>query len=378
MTAVAKVNPTQTLRGLLEQSRSQIATALPKHLTAERMIRVALTAFQRTPALQDCSPISVVGCVVQASELGLELAGPLGQAYMVPYYNKNTKQKEAQFQVGYRGLMDLAYRSGKVQTFNAHCVYANDKFKFSYGTKPLVTHEPTLNDPGDVVAVYAVLNLTGGGFDFEVMSTIQIENHRKKYSKQKDGGDYNPWNTAWEEMAKKTVIRKLAKRAPVSIEVRRAAALDEYGEAAMLPAFDLPELSLPAQPVGRQSLRTPPATNGNGNGKHVDPEPDLDSQVGAEPSGMEHNPGSDDEPPQLQDGELTDQQIEMERNDTVIDLKTRLGQCETTSDMQAVGKDMMKFKDFLGDKSYELVLAAYQERAKIIEGKAKGKKAGAA
>jgi recombination protein RecT len=258
-------SPVNNLRDLLEKSKGQIATALPKHMTPERMIRVALTTFQRTPDLAECSPLSIVGCVVQASELGLELSGPLGQAYMVPYKNKNTGNKEAQFQVGYKGLMDLAYRSGKVTTFNAHCVYANDEFYFQYGTDPKLLHKPTLDDPGDVIAIYAVLNMVGGGFDFEVMSAKQINSHRDKYSKAKNSS-FSGWQTAWEEMAKKTVIRRLAKRAPVSIEVRAAASADEYAESQVQQIHvDMPGGS--PLPLGRQSLRgeslPAPATNGD-------------------------------------------------------------------------------------------------------------------
>lgn len=248
------------VRGLLERSRAQIAMALPKHLTPERMIRVAVTALQRTPHLQECSPLSLVGCVVQASELGLELTGPLGQAYMVPYWNKNTKQQEAQFQVGYRGLMDLAYRSGRVENFSAHIVYKNDRFQFSYGTANKLVHVPTMDEPGDVVAAYAVVKMKGGGVDFEVMSKKQIDAHRERYSKQKADGQFNPWNTAWEEMAKKTVIRRLAKRVPLSIEIAKAAALDEYAEAGLPQNLDL----------GLEPGSAPPpagASNLNGNGQ---------------------------------------------------------------------------------------------------------------
>jgi recombination protein RecT len=236
--------------------------ALPKHLTPERMIRVALTAFNQNPALQECSAISIVGCVIQAAQLGLELTGPLGQAYMVPYNNKHTGQKEAQFQTGYRGLMDLAYRSGRVETFAARVVYANDAFAYRYGTKPRIEHTPTMSEPGEPVAVYAVLNLKGGAFDFEVMSKAQIDAHQKRYSKQ--NGQYSPWATAWEEMAKKTVIRRLAKRAPVSIEIQRAAVLDEYAEAGVPQGLAVEGISqdliAPQPPTGQVSFM--PRKNG--------------------------------------------------------------------------------------------------------------------
>ncbi len=255
-------SPVKTLRDLLDKAKSQIALALPKHMTAERMIRVATTAFLKTPQLQECSAHSIVACVVQASELGLELTGPLGQAYMVPYWNKNSKCMEAQFQVGYRGFIDLAYRSGKVIRFSPRVVYANEKFKVYYGTDQKIIHEPITgdDDPGAMTGVYAVIATKDGGHDFEYMSRRQIDEHRKKYSKQKADGAFNPWNTAYEQMAMKTPIRRLAKRVPMSVELVTAAVVDEYGEAEALGA----EATLAiAPPVGQFQL------NGNGNKEPV-------------------------------------------------------------------------------------------------------------
>jgi recombination protein RecT len=224
------------LRNLLERSKEQIALALPKHLTPERMIRVALTAVQRSPKLLECDPLSVLGCVIQASELGLELSGPLGQAYMVPYWNSKTRRYEAQFQAGYKGLIQLAHRSGEVIHFSAHCVHANDHFSYAFGTSPFLKHVPAVRDRGPIQYVYAVIRTKGGGSDFEVMSSEDVEDHRKRFSKQKTEG--GPWDTSWEEMAKKTVLRRLAKRAPVSVECQKAAAIDEYAEAGILQPYE--------------------------------------------------------------------------------------------------------------------------------------------
>lgn len=227
------------LMDLLKRSEGQIRMALPKHMTPERMIRVAVTAYSRTPALQQCSTLSIASCVVQASELGLELTGPLGQAYLVPYYNSNTKSKEAQFQIGYRGMMDLAFRSGRVESIQPRSVYKNDKFVFCYGTKPKIEHVPADHPEGDPTWYYAVAFMKGGGCDFEVMSDAQIERHRKQFSKQKDT-EYNPWNTSREAMSLKTVIRRLCKRLPASVELTKAVMIDEYNEAGI--PVDMPNL----------------------------------------------------------------------------------------------------------------------------------------
>jgi recombination protein RecT len=237
-----EAKPVTTLRDLLSKSKGQIALALPKHLTADRMIRVATTAFLRSPQLQECVPLSIVSCVIQAAELGLELGGVLGQCYMVPRYNKNIGGKEAVFQIGYRGLIDLAMRSGRVDSMPLRIVYTNDLFSYAYGTKQYIRHtpsdegpppiqDPSLPYPDNVKAVYCVLNVKGSTRpDFEVMTTAAIESHRKRFAPDSYKGSFSGWKTSWEAMAMKTPCRRLAKRAPVSVEFQKAALLDEYGE----------------------------------------------------------------------------------------------------------------------------------------------------
>jgi len=247
----AAKDPAVTLHGLLQQAKGQIALALPKHLTADRLIRIALTACRRTPALLECDTYSVVGCVMQSAQLGLEMDGVLGHAYMVPYHNKKTGRKEAQFIVGYKGLLTLARNSGEVSYFAAHVVHEHDHFVFSYGTDQHLEHTPNLAGRGQPIAVYAVLKLRNGDHDFEVMSWEEIARHRDQYSKASGDG---PWRTAIEEMARKTVIRRLAKRCPVSVELQRAAALDEYADAGVSQSLAADARQLIEQPA----VATPP------------------------------------------------------------------------------------------------------------------------
>jgi recombination protein RecT len=183
---------------------------------------------------------------MQAAELGLELSGPLGQAYIIPYWNAKTRRTEAQFQIGYRGFLRLAFNSGQVSTFNAHIVRERDHFKYQYGSDPKLEHTPAAAGRGEPVAAYAVLRLKDGTTDFEVMSWEEIVNHRDRYSKAYSDPkmrEYSPWQTAQEEMARKTVIRRLAKRSPLSPEIGVGVADDEHGEAvvsANLPALPEP------------------------------------------------------------------------------------------------------------------------------------------
>ncbi len=219
--ATTKESPTTAMGKLLQTYKPQIEAALPKHMTVDRMARIALTEFSRTPKLQECDPISFLGAVIMSSQLGLEI-GLCGQAYLVPF------GKKVQLIPGYQGLMDLARRSGQVTVIAAHEVKANDKFSYQYGLVPALYHTPAMKDRGETIYVYAVAQLKNGASDFEVMATEDVEKIRQRAPSSKFT---SPWNTDWDEMAKKTVIRRLCKRLPVSIELQNVIALDEMHEA---------------------------------------------------------------------------------------------------------------------------------------------------
>lgn len=250
---MTKYSPTQVMQ-CLEANKKSIEMAMPKSLmTFERAVRMAVTCFSRNPTLHSCSPQSILACVVQGSELGLEFSGPLGHAYMVPYWNRNSGAMEAQFQIGYRGLIELAHRSGKVKTFASHIVYEKDEFEYQYGTDTFLRHKPAIRgDRGKPIAVYAVVKLFNGGEDFEVMSVSDIEKHRAKYSKAKGS---SPWDTAWEEMAKKTPLRRLAKRVPLCVELISAAVMDE--EVEVRNVADNNDTPPPPPATGRLDLSGP-------------------------------------------------------------------------------------------------------------------------
>lgn len=234
-----------SVRDLLERNKAQIAMALPRHMTADRMLRVAMTAVQRTPKLLDCTPASLFGAIIQASQLGLEPDGALGHAYLIPYWNGQKKVSEVQFMPGYKGLLDLARRSREISTIEARVVHANDAFRHRFGLQPVLDHTPlTTGDPGPVTHVYAVVRLKDGGAQFDVMSAEDVEKVRGR-SRAKDSG---PWVTDWDEMAKKTVLRRLCKLLPSSIELQRAVALDEAVEAGIPQTFDVTPVSAETVP----------------------------------------------------------------------------------------------------------------------------------
>ncbi len=218
----------KSVMGLLEQMKGEIARCLPKHLTPERMARIAMTELRKTPKLQECDPMSFIAAIMQASQLGLE-PGILGSCYLIPFNNNNTGKVECTFMPGYRGFLDLARRSGQIVSLVARAVYSNDEFSYEFGLKEDLIHKPAMNDRGELIAVYAVAILKDGGHQFDVMSKKDVD-IIKSQSKSRNNG---PWVTHYEEMAKKTVLRKLFKWLPCSVEMQKAVSLDELQEAGM-------------------------------------------------------------------------------------------------------------------------------------------------
>lgn len=237
-----------TIAKLLSDSREQIARALPKHMDADRMTRVALTVIRSNRSLLECTPMSLIAAVMEASQLGLELGGVLGQAYLVPYRNKGVP--EAQMQVGYRGLIALAARAG-AQAVSAEVVRERDRFAYRYGTDPMLEHVPALRDAGDPVCVWASVHLGEGKPTFRVLTLDDIDASQRK-SKGADKAD-SPWRNYWDEMARKTALRSVLKYAPMRSDVIEAVTRDEYREAISVDAVEPPTIEAHADEV----------TNGN-------------------------------------------------------------------------------------------------------------------
>lgn len=218
-----KTQKGNTIKSYVKLYENQIARALPSVITPERFSRMVLTAITKTPKLSECTPESFIGAMLTAAQLGLEPNTPLGQAYLIPYGSN------CQFQIGYKGLLELAHRSGEIKTLEARCVYENDDFNIEYGLNPNLIHKPSFKDKGELIGIYAVYHLNNGGYSFEFMSKEEIEKHRNKYSKSYKNKD-SAWETDFESMAKKTVIKRLIKYAPLKTEFVRAIAEDEQSK----------------------------------------------------------------------------------------------------------------------------------------------------
>ena len=249
-TATAGDKPHKSIASLLTDPKikQQMALALPKHMTADRLARIALTEVRKVPKLAQCDQASFLGAIMQAASLGLEPGGALGHCYLIPFDKKKkqgnqwvVERTEVQMIVGYRGMIDLARRSGQIVSLEARTAHAADMFEVELGLDSKIVHRPAWDraDRGPMTFVYAVAKLKDGGVQFEVMSRAEIERVRNesqgykaaasaasKYNKPID----SPWENHFEEMAKKTVIRRLFKYLPVSIEIQRAVGLDEQAE----------------------------------------------------------------------------------------------------------------------------------------------------
>jgi len=242
--AVGKTRPIDTFRELLDKLKPQLQMALPKHVDVGRMIRICVTTLQRNPDLLACTQESVLGCLFQCAQLGLEPDGLLGHAYLIPFRDNKNNRTICTLIVGYKGLLKLARQSNEIQSISARVVYSKDEFEYEFGLEDKLVHKPTLEeDPGEMTFAYAIFRYKGGGYHFDVMSKVEIEAIRKR-SKT---GNNGPWVTDYDEMAKKTVLRRASKMAPASIEdLSRAIALDSRSEAGIAPSLDI---DMPAAPV---------------------------------------------------------------------------------------------------------------------------------
>lgn len=236
-----------SVKQFFESQKATLAAVLPRHVSPDRMLKIALGALRTTPKLMECTVESLMGAVVQCSQLGLEPNTPLGHAYLIPFEKKKkvggewvTEKVETQIVIGYKGLIDLARRSGQVVSIAAHAVYEHDHFDYAFGLDEKLEHKPAMSARGRVIAFYAVAKLVGGGHAFEVMSAEQVNEIRDASQNYKFARDKEKtvWGQHYEEMGRKTVLRRLFKYLPVSIELASAAALDDVGASGRSQALD--------------------------------------------------------------------------------------------------------------------------------------------
>lgn len=240
-----------TVKKFFEANRGTLEALLPKHFDSERMLKLALGALRTTPKLAGASLSSLLGSVVTCAQLGLEPNTPLGHAYLLPFDKREkrdgqwvTVETQVQVIIGWKGMVDLARRSGQIVSIAAHEVCEGDDFRFAYGLEEELVHRPAMKDRGAVIGFYAVAKLQGGGYSFEFMSTDEVNHIRDKAAEKNRAKKDNqgrpiitgPWLDNYVEMGRKTVLRRLFKYLPISIEsLAFASAIDGNAVAAAAP-----------------------------------------------------------------------------------------------------------------------------------------------
>jgi recombination protein RecT len=231
----APPTPPKTIRDMLLQPsfQKQLANALGSLHLAERLARVVLTAMQKNPDLQKCTMESMWECCLHCASLNL-MPDPLGRIYLVPFKDHKKNITIATVVVGYQGFIELAYRSGQIDSIQLRPVFKGDEFSYSFGMEPSLKHVPCDN-PGEMTHVYSVVKVKGADTpSFDVMSRQDVERVRAR-SKARDNG---PWQTDYVPMALKTVFRRHRKLLPQSVDQVAAAEIDH----------DAPDLALLPEP----------------------------------------------------------------------------------------------------------------------------------
>lgn len=221
-----------SLVSFIEKHARDFAQVLPKHLTAERMTRLAISVVRRTPGMEKVTIASFAQCIMACSTLGLEPNTPLGHAYLIPRWNGRAKAQECTLIVGYKGLIDLMYRSSYVSSVKADPVFEGDFFQYEKGLDPILKHRPTGEEnPEKLSHVYTIVRWREGGDPiWDVLNRQQILQRRDRGGY--DPNKMSPWKTDFIAMAQKTGVRTIARWAPTSTERTQLQAAVAYEDAA--------------------------------------------------------------------------------------------------------------------------------------------------
>lgn len=225
---VVKKNVKETFASYLQDvALPRIAAVAAKHITPDRMVKIACMAASRNPLLYDCTPMSVAMSLCQAAEMGLEVGGGDGHAYLVPFKNRKNNTMEATLIVGYQGMIELILRAEQCSTVEARVVHEKDTFEYEFGSDARLKHVPTgSDDPGEVKAAYAIATMKDGHKQWVILFRRDLELARD----QSRAGDFGPWKTHTEAMQAKTAVRRLAKFLRKSKELARALEIEDAAE----------------------------------------------------------------------------------------------------------------------------------------------------
>ncbi|MCW6075515.1 recombinase RecT [Clostridium sporogenes] len=230
-----QLTPQKKMQSALEKMLPEIKKAVGKTMTPERFSRIALSLFNGNPQFWEADTTSFLSALMQSAQCGLEPNTVLGEAYVIPYKNNKQGITEVNFQVGYKGILKMAFNTGEYEAIYAHEVRKGDEFEYEYGLHKTLVHKPADIPSDEVTHYYAVYKLKNGGFDFVVWSKERVEHHAREFSKNYTyKGNVNKnsvWAKNFDSMAKKTVLLDVLKYAPKSVEMAKALDLDYKAEA---------------------------------------------------------------------------------------------------------------------------------------------------
>lgn len=245
--------PIDNIKGYIQSQWPKIAKVLPKHMSPERMMQLAISTVNKNPKLANCSVESVLSCFMTASSLGLEPndVNGLGQCYIIPY------GRTATFIPGYRGLIQLALNTGEIQSITVEVVYEGDEFDYALGDESYIKHKPSMtaeHKPENMVCAYCITRFNSGGIQRKVMTRSDIERRRKE--SQSGNRSDSSWVKWYEEMSKKTVLRAASKTWPMASEKSQAfnAAMVSEGAGGSYDGFFEKPLIAPNEEEARRDL----------------------------------------------------------------------------------------------------------------------------
>lgn len=255
-----------------------IRALLPDVLDERKLAALVITEVHKNPTLATCDEATLIGCVLRAAALGLQFGQDLGEAYLIP--RKNQGRQECTLQLGYRGVLRLAERSGRVQSITTRSVYACDFFEFEFGLDEKLVHRPGPAEhrtAGNLTHAYAIARYINGGRDFEVLTRQDIDARRARGK-----GAQPAWQSDYAKMAEKSAVLAMKSRLPLASEVARALADDgaaitvsSRGPAALEAHHDEP----PALGAGEGGARTVDAGTGEVTPPAEDPTPPEQDQA---------------------------------------------------------------------------------------------------
>lgn len=207
----------------LQRMAAEFDAVLPPQIPAERFVRTAITAVQQDPDLLRTDRRSLLGACMKAAQDGLLL--DKREAALVIF--KSQSGPQAQYMPMVAGILKKVRQSGQISSISAHVVYERDEFDYQLGDDERIHHKPNiLQDRGRPVAVYCIARTIDGGAFREVMSVAQVEKIRARSRSANKG----PWVTDWDEMARKTVVRRLSKYLPSSTDLDQVLASDNEAD----------------------------------------------------------------------------------------------------------------------------------------------------